>query len=118
LYDVSTKFGSRQLDVSVATSVIKPMHINMTYALHEYDDILQNGLAINVAPCGLAGTVASTVATVALFTGANSTAVADKNVAFMEARGLFDARCASFDGNLHSSMPLVPTPVRLKRACV
>jgi hypothetical protein len=28
------------------------------------------------------------------------------------------ARCAFFDRNLHSRMPLVPTPARLKRACV
>jgi hypothetical protein len=29
-----------------------------------------------------------------------------------------DARCAFFDRNLHSRMPLVPTPARLKRAGV
>ena len=27
-------------------------------------------------------------------------------------------RCAFFDWDLHSRMPLVPTPARLKRACV
>jgi hypothetical protein len=29
-----------------------------------------------------------------------------------------EVRCAFFDGNLHSRMPLVPTPARLKRAGV
>jgi hypothetical protein len=29
-----------------------------------------------------------------------------------------NARCAFFDRNLHSRMPLVPTPARLKRAGV
>jgi hypothetical protein len=29
-----------------------------------------------------------------------------------------EVRCAFFDRNLHSRMPLVPTPARLMRACV
>jgi hypothetical protein len=35
-----------------------------------------------------------------------------------EIGGKIEARCAFFDRNLHSRMPLVPTPARLKRAGV
>ena len=97
LYGVSTKFGSRQLDVSPAGSVMKPMHINVTYAPHELEDIERNGLAINVAPCGLAGTAASIVATLALFSGANASAVIANNVKFLTSRGLFDSPMAPFE---------------------
>ena len=96
-YGVSTKFGSYQLDISVAASVIKPMHINISYVDHEYEDIAQNGLAINVAPCGLAGTATSAIATIALFSGANASAVIQKNVEFLETRGLFDAPMRPFE---------------------
>lgn len=60
--------------------------INYTYAEGEFDDIRKNGLAIHVAPCGLAGTVTSALATAALFAGPD---MAEKNKAFLVARGLF-----------------------------
>jgi len=96
-YGVGTKFGSHQLDISVAGSVLKPMHINYTYAPHELEDIRRNGLAINVAPCGLAGTAASAVSTLLLFSGPNASAVVDKNAEFLVSRGLFDAPLVPFD---------------------
>ena len=80
MYGVSSKFGSKTLDISVAHSIIKKMHINYTYAPHEFEDIKKNGLSINVAPCGLAGTVTSALATAALFAGKN---VEDANKKFL-----------------------------------
>jgi hypothetical protein len=85
-YGVSSKFNSQTLDISVAGSILKPMHINYTYSPHEFRDILKNGLAINVAPCGLAGTVTSALATAGLFTGKD---VEENNKKFLVSRGLF-----------------------------
>ena len=47
-YGVNSMFGSQTLDISVAHSVVKKMHINYTYAPHEFDEIRKNGLLINV----------------------------------------------------------------------
>eukprot|EP00937_MAST-01D_sp_MAST-1D-sp2_P000953 g953.t1 len=88
-YGVNSMFNSTTLDVSVVHSVVKKMHINYTYAPGEWQDIQKRGLAINVAPCGLAGTVTSALATAGLFAGLNGTSVEENNKAFLVARGLF-----------------------------
>ena len=87
-YGVSSKFGSKNVDI---TPLKKPSALNLTYvfAPHELADVRSNGLAVNVAPCGLAGTVTSGLATAGLFVGLNKTAAEENNKVFLVERGLF-----------------------------
>jgi len=88
-YGVGTKFSHNSLAISVAHSVVKKMHVNMTFKPHELDDIKRNGVNLFIAPCGVAGTISSILNTVKLFKGLEE-AVTRANQDFLVARGLFD----------------------------
>lgn len=88
-YSIGTKYSHRFLEVSVAHSVVKKMHVNITYLPGELEDIRRNGVSLLIAPCGITGTVTSTLHTASLFTEKNAAKAAKLNIDFLTARGLF-----------------------------
>ena len=86
-YGLGTKFSHHTLSISVAHSVVKKMHVNITYQPYEFDDISRNGINIFIAPCGVTGTVTSLLNTVKLFKGLSAKAVTKANQDFLVGRG-------------------------------
>ena len=90
-YIAGTKFGKRTLSVGTIDHIYKKMHINVTY-VHpgEYEDVLQNGIQIMVAPCGSLGTIKSVLNTVALFYSKDPANIREANKKFLLYRKIFD----------------------------
>ena len=89
-YIAGSKYGKRSLSVGTVDHIYKKMHINVTYLPGEYEDILQNGITIMVAPCGSLGTIKSVLNTISLFYSKDPSKIREANKQFLLYRKIFD----------------------------